>query len=381
MRRVKTASDRPDHVLEIARTAAIVPDGRQNHPRPNHPRPKSSAPEIIRVRPRRPIRAAPPNVVTHSMTNPALPDPALASVTADPSPPGPAPAIQPLKAALWMIGAIVSFSAMAVAGRAVRATMDTFELMTWRSAVGVCIVLAVAVVRGRTADIRVRRMGLHLVRNLAHFTGQNLWFWALTLIPLAQLFALEFTSPLWVTLLAPVLLHERLTRTRAVAATVGFIGILIVARPDLAHLDPGLAAAAAAAVCFAFTAIFTKRLTGTESVISILFWLTTMQATFGVLCAVVADGNLTLPDAATAPWLVVIGCAGLAAHFCVTTALSLAPASIVVPIDFGRLPVIAVVGMVFYNEPLDIFVLLGAALILGANFYNVRTETRASMQR
>jgi len=290
-------------------------------------------------------------------------------------------ASQPLKAALWMTGAITSFSAMAVAGRAVRISMDTFELMTWRSIVGLIIVLTVASARGNLHLIRPRRLGLHFVRNLGHFTGQNLWFWALTLIPLAQLFALEFTSPVWVTLMAPLLLGERITRVRALSASIGFLGILVVARPDPGHLNPGLVAAALSAVAFAATAIFTKKLTRTEPVIEILFFLTAMQTVFGLVCSFAVDGALTMPDAQTALPLIVIGCAGLAAHFCLTTALSLAPASIVMPMDFVRLPVIAVVGMLFYHEPLDALVFVGAAMIFAANSLNLRAETRARAQR
>ena len=284
----------------------------------------------------------------------------------------------PLKAALWMIGAIASFSAMAVAGRAVSIQLDTFELMTYRSLVGIVIVVLAATLRGKLHDIHARRMPLHFLRNVFHFAGQNLWFWAITVIPLAQVFALEFTSPLWVTLIAPFLLHERLTRSRALAAALGFVGILIVARPDVAHLNPGVIAAATAAIGFAGSAVFTKLLTRTEPVISILFWMTVLQAIFGVICALVWHGHLTLPSATTAPWLVLIGCAGLLAHFCLTTALSMAPASIVMPFDFARLPVIAVVGMLLYNEPLDVFVFIGAAIIFAANFYNIRVETGPS---
>ncbi|TMV76608.1 DMT family transporter, partial [Thioclava sp. BHET1] len=224
--------------------------------------------------------------------------------------------------------------------------------------------------------IRARHMGLHFIRNICHFGGQNLWFWALTMIPLAQVFALEFTSPLWVTMLAPFLLSERLTRHRVIAALVGFAGILIVARPDLSHLNPGILAAATAAIGFAGSALFTKRLTRTEAVLSILFWMTVLQTIFGILCAFLWAGHLTLPDAATAPWLLVIGIAGLVAHFCLTNALRVAPASIVIPIDFTRLPVIAVVGMILYHEPLDIYVFLGGAVILGANIFNIRMETK-----
>lgn len=304
---------------------------------------------------------------------------ALSAADARAAEPAPQPATHRshvAKAALWMVGAIVSFSAMAVAGRAVQLELNTFELMTYRSLVGLLIVSATALLRGRLADIRARRLPLHLARNIAHFTGQNLWFFALTMIPLAQVFALEFTAPVWVALIAPFLLAEPLTRARLTTVALGFAGILIVARPFSGHLSPGLIAAAAAAIGFAGNAVFTKLLTRTEPVLSILFWMTVMQAAMGLLCAFAWAGHLTLPDARTAPGLLVIGCAGLLAHYCLTTALSFAPASIVMPFDFTRLPVIAVVGMALYGEPLDPWVFLGAAVIFLANFYNIRAATR-----
>ena len=108
--------------------------------------------------------------------------------------------------------------------------------------------------------------------------------------------------------------------------------------------------------------------------------MTAMQAVMGLVCAGI-DGDIALPDASTLPWLVLIGCAGLLAHFCLTTALSLAPATVVVPLDFARLPLIAVVGMLFYAEPLDGFVFLGALFIFGGNYLNIWTETRRSRAR
>jgi drug/metabolite transporter (DMT)-like permease len=88
------------------------------------------------------------------------------------------------------------------------------------------------------------------------------------------------------------------------------------------------------------------------------------------------DGDIALPSAANLPWVVVIAIAGLVAHFCLTIALSLAPATIVMPIDFTRLPIIAIVGMLLYAEPLDPFVMVGAVLIFGANYYNIWSSTR-----
>ena len=293
---------------------------------------------------------------------------------AEGDPEGPAQDVP--RAAAWMAGSIAAFSLMAVGGRALAAELDTFEIMTWRSLIGVVVVSGALLATGRIGRVRARRMPLHLARNAAHFAGQNLWFYAITVVPLAQVFAIEFTSPLWVALLAPLVLGERLTRGRMAAALAGFVGILIVARPMGGGLHPGQAAAAAAAIAFAATALATKRLTRTESLASILFWLTATQSVMGLAVAM-ADGAMAAPSAALAPWMAVVGLSGLAAHLCLTTALSLAPASVVAPIDFARLPVIAVVGVLVYGERLDPWVALGAVVIVGANWVNVARETRA----
>ena len=280
-----------------------------------------------------------------------------------------------VKAALWMIGTITSFSVMAVAGREVSHALDTFEIMMYRSLVGVIVVAALATAFGAWRQVETARLGTHLVRNVAHFTGQNLWFLAVTLIPLAQVFALEFTTPIWVILLSPLVLGERLTLVRAIAATLGFVGILIVARPDMDGINTGIITAASCAIFFAITIMLTKRLTRNEQIVSILFWLTAMQLVMGLVTAGY-DGDIALPNLQTGPWVFVIGCAGLLAHFCLTKALSIAPATVVVPIDFVRLPTIAVVGMLVYGEAIDVWVLVGAVIIFGGNYLNLWWETR-----
>jgi len=280
-----------------------------------------------------------------------------------------------LKAVTYMSGAIVSFSAMAVAGRAISFELDTFEIMLFRSLVGFVTVLTIGYFAGRLKQITRRHMGLHLMRNVSHFTGQNLWFFAITAAPLAQVFALEFTSPLWVLMFSPLLLGERLTRMRVVAALMGFIGILIVTRPTGDSLDIGVITAALSAIGFAGSAIFTKKLTRSETITCILFYLTAMQAVFGLICAGY-DGDIAIPSIASLPWLVLIAFAGLLAHFCLTTALSLAPATVVMPVDFIRLPVIATVGMLFYAEAIDVWVFVGAAIIFAGNYMNIWSETR-----
>ena len=275
-----------------------------------------------------------------------------------------------LKAALWMLGAIASFSAMAVAGREVSQWLDTFEIMTYRSLVGIVVLWVILTLTGQWRQVTRRSISTHVVRNAAHFTGQNLWFYAMTSIPLAQVFALEFTSPIWVALLSPLILGEPLTRLRLMSVLVGFVGILIVARPSPDTISPGLIAAASSAVFFALSVMYTRLLTRTETVLCIMFWLTLMQAAFGIIFSA-WDGDMVAPSAQTLPWLVLIGLAGLLAHYCLTSALAIAPATVVVPIDFVRLPTIAIVGMLLYGEALDAWVFVGATVIFAANYANI----------
>lgn len=284
---------------------------------------------------------------------------------------------RPMAAAAWMVGSILSFSAMAIATRAVKDRHEVFEVLAYRSLVGLVLVVALAFALGRAGRIRARRLPGHLARNSVHFCGTALWFWAVTQIPLAQVFALEFTSPLWVILLSPLFLGERLRPARLAAAGLGFIGILLVAQPDFADPEPGVMAAAASAVFFAATMILTKRLTREEDLFSILFWLALIQSVFGLVLAL-HDGAMVLPDAQSAPWLALIGFCGIGAHLCLTRALSLAPASFVGPVDFMRLPIIALIGAAFYDEPLTLGLAFGAALILMANVWSLGFEKRSA---
>jgi drug/metabolite transporter (DMT)-like permease len=282
---------------------------------------------------------------------------------------------QSTKAALWMTGAIVSFTLMAVGGRELGGIYDTFEIMFFRSVIGFAIVCAVLSARGLWHDINTRQLGTHVTRNVAHFIGQNLWFLALTLIPLAQVFALEFTTPLWVILFAALFLGEGLTRMRIVAVLLGFCGVLVVAQPSAATLNFGVAAAAGCAVFFAITAILTKRLTASQSIGCIMFWLTLIQIILGLVMSGY-DGDIRAPELAYAPWLIVIALGGLMAHFSITNALAIAPAALVAPFDFARLPTIAIVGVVLYEEPLGIWVILGALIIFLGVYLNILAENR-----
>ena len=275
-----------------------------------------------------------------------------------------------------MLGAMISFTLMAISGRSLADKLDTFEIMTYRSFIGIAIVLLIAYWTGTLGEVRTRYLKLHIIRNIFHFSGQNLWFFAILYVPLSQMFVFEFSTPLWVAVCAPLVLGERLTLIRFMAAAMGFFGILVVARPDFSDVNPAIIAAALCAVGFAGATLATKILTRTETITAILFWLTVLQAVFGVICAGY-DGVMDIPCGSEWLWVFIIGICGLCAHFCITTALQLAPATIVTPFEFLRLPLITFVGVVLYGEKLEWLVFLGAFIVLLANIMNIRAETRA----
>ena len=280
---------------------------------------------------------------------------------------------EPMKATVWMIGAMFSFSLMAVSGRELATNLNTFEIMLFRSIIGFLIVLAIGYFAKTLAEIKWDRLGLHLFRNLAHFSGQNLWFLAVASIPFSQLFALEFSTPVWVALLAPLFLGEVLTKQRVLAVILGFAGVLIVARPDINQFDFAIIAAVACAICFAGSMMATKSLTSDQSITCILFWLTLMQLAMG-LVATVFTGTITFPEGINIFWIVIVGIGGLTAHFCITNALALAPAIVVIPLDFMRLPLISVIGFLAYGEAFELPILVGAGVIFIAILLNLKAE-------
>jgi drug/metabolite transporter (DMT)-like permease len=274
-----------------------------------------------------------------------------------------------------MMGAVVSFSTIAVAGREAFRELDVYQVLFYRSVIGLVIFLAYgALSKGGFRQFRTQRIKLHVIRNMIHLVGQFGWFIALGLIPLAQLFALEFTTPLWIAVLAPFVLGERLTKMRLTALALGFAGVMVVLRPGLETINLGSVAMLIGAVGFAGGMIMTKRLAPTELPMTILFYMALMQTPVGLL---LAFNGLQWPGLTTFFWLFLISTLGYTAHFCIVRAMSLADAIVVAPMDFIRLPLIAVVGVVLYGEPLEIWVLAGGALVLLGNYGNLMAERRA----
>jgi drug/metabolite transporter (DMT)-like permease len=286
------------------------------------------------------------------------------------------PATRPLLALAWMGGALASFSLVAIAGREASRHVTTLELIAYRSWISLAMMLVIILASGAgLAAFRSQRSGLHLVRGAIHFGAQFSWLKALTLIPLAQLFALEFTAPLWVALLAPALLGERLTVARMLSALIGFAGVLVVVRPGQAALDAGTILALASAVGFALSMLTTKILTRSDGTLTILFYMFAVQSVVSLVLPLFV-GGLAWPSSDGWIWTTAVAVFGLTAHFSLARAFAHADAMIVAPMDFLRLPLIAVIGVMLYREALDPYVLAGGAVVASANLFNIWAERR-----
>jgi drug/metabolite transporter (DMT)-like permease len=282
-----------------------------------------------------------------------------------------------VRAVAWMIGALLSFSVMAVSVRGLAGTLSIFEVLAVRSGLGLAILLTIGVARPALLKaIRPQRIGLHLLRNSVHYASQYAWAVSLTLLPLATVFALEFTMPAWTALLAAFFLGERLSVSRIGVVVLGFAGVLVVVRPGIAAVAPATALILAAAFGFAITMVATKALTRGETTYAIVLWMNLIQLPMTLLGCDPAFVTRIGVDL-VAP-VIGIGIAGLSSHYCLSNAFRAGDAIVVVPFDFLRIPLIAVVGWWFYGEKLDLFVFLGAGLIIAGVLWNLRSESRPS---
>ena len=281
------------------------------------------------------------------------------------------------RSVLWMVGALLSFSLMAVSIRELASHgLSIVSILGIRAGGALVVLSALLVARPELlAYVRPRRPWLHLLRNGIHFASQMAWATGLTILPLAMVFALEFTMPAWTILLAPLMLRERLSASRIGVVVLGLAGVLVILRPGIASVNPAAFLVLIAALGYALTNITTKMLTATETTFGIIFSMMAIQLPLALALTDLSVYRLmTVAD--IAPALCVVA-GGLFSHYCMTNAFRAGDAMVVVPLDFLRIPLIAVVGWVLYREALDIFVLIGAVIIIAGVMWNLRAESAA----
>jgi drug/metabolite transporter (DMT)-like permease len=268
-----------------------------------------------------------------------------------------------------MAGWLTLMLIVAIAGRETTRELNVFQIMEVRSILGFFMLYPLIRVNGGLAAMKTSRPLQHIGRNLIHYAAQLGWFFALTLIPLAQVVSIEFTMPIWTAILAASFLGERMTVWKISAITLGVVGVTVIVRPVAGEIDPGQLIALGAAVGFGISIAMMKSLTRTETTPTIIFWMLVIQAAAGFFPSLYV---WMWPSGYAWGWLVVIAFCGTFSHYCMARAMLYADATMVVPMDFLRVPLTATAGWLIYSERLDMFTVLGAVLILTGNLLNLK---------
>jgi drug/metabolite transporter (DMT)-like permease len=273
----------------------------------------------------------------------------------------------------WMAGALLSFCVMAIGARELWGSISTFQILFFRSVVGVLVITLIIYKSGDCRLFSTARIKLHTARNVFHFAGQYGWFVGLGLLPLAEVFALEFTVPIWTLIIAAIFLQESITPRKTLAVIFGAAGVYVILKPGSQVISPASTIVLLAALCFAAAYVFTKSLSNTENPLTVVFYMCLIQLPIGMFLSL---SNWVFPNPIQWAWLCAVGLTALSAHYCVTSAMKISEAGIVVTLDFLRLPLIAVVGIVFYNEAFDLALVVGAGLMLFGNLINLSGKAR-----
>jgi drug/metabolite transporter (DMT)-like permease len=258
---------------------------------------------------------------------------------------------------------------VAVAGREAARELNVFQIMEVRSALGLVMLYPLIRLAGGFTALHTSRLRMHAGRGLLHYAAQLGWFYALTLIPLGQVVSLEFTMPIWTAILAASFLGERMTIWKIFAIVLGLIGVFVIVRPAAGEINPGQLIALAAAVGFGTSVAMMKSLTRTEATVAIVFWMMAIQVVAGALPTLYV---WVWPSPYVWGCAIAVAIGGTFSHFCMARAMLYADATIVLPMDFLRVPLTAAAGWLIYAERMDVFTVLGALLILTGNLLNLK---------
>ena len=278
------------------------------------------------------------------------------------------------RAVLLMLFSTVLFGLMAVVIRLASETQHPFEIAFFRNLFGLLFTLPLLFKHG-PGLLKTSKLPLYLLRCAIGTVGMMAGFWAIVHLPLAQAVAISYSTPLFVTIGAVWVLGETVRARRWTAVLIGFIGVIILLRPDADTFTGASLVALLAAVMSASVAISIKFLTRTESPDAIVVFTTALWVPMSLVPALLFWQT---PSGITWLWLVMAGLFGTVAHMCWTRALQLGDTSILTPISFMQVLVVGVFGWWLFGESVDRYTLIGALIIFGSNLYLAHREiTRA----
>ncbi|MDC3347411.1 DMT family transporter [bacterium] len=272
----------------------------------------------------------------------------------------------------FMLIAVTVWSAMMILVKALSAEYTSFQILFIRTLFGLAILTPI-LWRNGFSTLKTRRLPLHMSRAVFAYFGMLGLFIGLGSIPIAEVVSLSFTQPIFIFLLAAILLGEKLNARRVIAILGGFAGVLILLRPGFTEVGFGAAVVLGGAIAYAFSNVCIKKLMTTENVTSTTVWVNILMCPLAGIPAAFYWVTPTLPDLAL---LAGVGLTGTAGIWFISRAYATAEMSAVVPFDFLRLPIVAAAGWIWFGEITDIWTIAGAAVIFASTYALARSEAR-----
>ena len=267
-----------------------------------------------------------------------------------------------IRGVAWMLGFIINITIMAIIIRELSIKYSSFEIQNFRNIFGIIIILSIYLFKNN-AQIRTYQIKTNLIRNIFHFIGQSAWTWGLTVLPLAVVFSIEFTMPIWAAIISLIIFKEKITLNKIFFLIIGLLGTWIILMPDSKYLGLYNIVVLCSAITYAIAHNFTKKLTNTDSILSILFFMSIIQLPFSIIGSLIV-GELHYNIIKETPIIILLTITSLLAHYCLSSALKNSEASIVLPIDYIRLPLILFIGWYYYGEVISSNTLTGSILII-----------------
>ena len=265
----------------------------------------------------------------------------------------------------WMLFSVFAFCFVAIGVKQINTNINPFQIIFFRAFIGLIslmIILPKTIIAGSFSNIKQ-----HLFRNFFHLVAQYGWVIGIVYLSLAEVTAIEFTTPIWILILAAIFLKEKITFNKTIGILLGFIGVLIILKPGLEIISHNAIVVLLSAICFAIAHIATKKIVRKNSASDVVFIMCLTQLPVSFACSY---SNWNWPNLTDYFWLLLIGLSGIAAHFCMANALKKEDISRLIPLDYLRLPILILVGIFFYNEGFDTTIIIGGSLIFIGNYIN-----------
>ena len=264
-----------------------------------------------------------------------------------------------------MLAATAVLTCMHATVRHVSDGMHPFEITFFRNLFGLVAILPLAM-RAGLASIRSRQPGLQVLRSGFGLAAMLTWFYALSVVPIAQATALSFTSVIFGSIGAALVLGERMRLRRWSAVVAGFVGALVILRPGVGEMDPAALIVLLSSILWAGALLTVKRLSSTDSVVCIVTWNSVLLT---VLSLPVAIPVWVTPSGEQLLWLLLIGVLATLGHLAMTGAFKASEATVVFPVDYTRLVWASVIGYLAFSEVPDVWTWVGGTVIFASTTY------------